>query len=86
MLARRLLRLGVRDPLAARARLEQQGFSVRDGAETTLLVEARGPEDAAAVNAVLVHDGQAVFHLAFERSSLERLFFEATRQAEARPS
>jgi ABC-2 type transport system ATP-binding protein len=86
LLEGQLLRLGARDPIGARARLVELGWSVRDGEDATLLVEAKTPEDAAAVNAALVRSGHDVFHLAFERSSLEHVFFAATREAEARAS
>jgi ABC-2 type transport system ATP-binding protein len=84
LLEGRLLRLGLRDPLGARARLVALGWSVRDGEESTLLVEARTPEEAMAVNDAMVRGGHGVFHLALERSSLEHVFFAATRAAEAR--
>lgn len=77
------VRVGVSEATKARARLAEAGWSTRDGGHGTLLVEAASPEDGGRVNEALVRAGHRVFHLAYERSSLEHVFFAATRDPEA---
>ena len=82
LLGRGMLRVGVRDSMGARDRLVDLGWSVRVCANETLLVEATSSDDAEAVNDILLRGGHPVFHLVYERASLERVFFRATRERE----
>jgi ABC-2 type transport system ATP-binding protein len=77
-----LLRVAVRNSVGARDRLVDLGWSARADENGTLLVEARTSDDAEEVNDILVRGGHRVFHLVYERASLEHVFFAATREPE----
>jgi ABC-2 type transport system ATP-binding protein len=88
LLGHGLLRVGVRNPARARVQLIDLGWSVRSGKsvraceEDTLLIEVKSSGDAEMVNEILLRGGHRVFHLVYQRASLEHLFFEATLQPE----
>ena len=73
-------RVGVSDPDAAREILQRKGWTVVAGDDATLVVQLRGDEQAARVNAELVAAGHAVFHLSRGRGALEELFLEMTME------
>ncbi len=86
LLAGRLLRVGVDDPVAARDHLMGLGWRARESENGMLLVEAWTKEDVEHVNDILVKNGLRVHRLLVERASLEDLFFAATARAKEGPS
>lgn len=62
--------------------LRQHGWDVHERPDGALAMPIANVSDAAAVNALLGHNGVAVHHMAQEQASLETLFLKATGRLE----
>jgi ABC-2 type transport system ATP-binding protein len=75
------LRVGLDRPAVAAQMLRQQGWSVEEEADGTLMLGDAAVERAAEVNRLLVERGFAVHALQQRRASLEDIFLEITQAA-----